>query len=174
MNTKHTTPHANRRGEGGEAPTWIWYPGDFEIWLGNIFNNRRTERGAMFPPFWKQDSHWVTVEFSKAFMLEEEETITITCEGQYNFALDGKLQFPAKTYRIPAGEHKLNLKVWNQATPPALFIDGKTIKATPHGWQPTKTSYGLTRMALPTAQASTCPPHRGTSTVLTRLPRNIN
>ena len=30
-------------------PTWIWYPGDFEIWLGNIFNNRRTERGAMFP-----------------------------------------------------------------------------------------------------------------------------
>ena len=36
--------------------TWIWYPGDFEIWLGNRFNNRRTERGAMFPPFWKQDS----------------------------------------------------------------------------------------------------------------------
>ena len=45
--------------------TWIWYPGDFEIWLGNRFNNRRTERGAMFPPFWKQDSHWVTVEISK-------------------------------------------------------------------------------------------------------------
>lgn len=28
--------------------TWIWYPGDFEVWLGNKFNNRRTERGAMF------------------------------------------------------------------------------------------------------------------------------
>ena len=49
--------------------TWIWYPGDFEIWLGNIFNNRRTERGAMFPPFWKQDSHWVTVEFSKKIVV---------------------------------------------------------------------------------------------------------
>ena len=107
--------------------TWIWYPGDFEIWLGNIFNNRRTERGAMFPPFWKQDSHYVTVEFSKAFTLNHEEVITITCEGQFNFALDGKLQFPATTYRIPAGEHKLNLKVWNQATPPALFIEGDTI-----------------------------------------------
>ena len=107
--------------------TWIWYPGDFEIWLGNIFNNRRTERGAMFPPFWKQDSHYVTVEFSKAFTLNHEEIITIACEGQFNFALDGKLQFPATTFRIPAGEHKLNLKVWNQATPPALFIEGDTI-----------------------------------------------
>ena len=112
----------------GVGSTWIWYPGDFEIWLGNLFNNRRTERGAMFPPFWKQDSHYVTVEFSKSFVLEHEETITIACEGQYNFQLDGKLQFPASQFLIPAGEHKLNLKVWNQSTPPALFIEGKTIK----------------------------------------------
>ena len=107
--------------------TWIWYPGDFEVWLGNIFNNRRTERGAMFPPFWKQDSHYVTVEFSKAFDVPEQEKIAIDCEGQFNFAIDGKLQFPANEYIIPAGKHKLNIKVWNQATPPALFIDGKTI-----------------------------------------------
>ncbi|MBR2151466.1 MAG: alpha-rhamnosidase [Prevotella sp.] len=111
----------------GTKPIWIWYPGDWEVWLGNIFNNRRTERGAMFPPFWKQDSHYVTVEFSNTFTLACEETITITCEGQYNVALDGKLLFPATTYRIPAGEHRLSLKVWNQATPPALFIQGDTI-----------------------------------------------
>ena len=119
--------------------TWIWYPGDFEVWLGNIFNNRRTERGAMFPPFWKQDSHYVTVEFSKAFTLDHEETITIAAEGQFNFAIDGKLQSVATgaircmendtfTFTVPQGQHKLNIKVWNQATPPALFIDGKTIK----------------------------------------------
>ena len=113
--------------QANDKPTWIWYPGDFEIWLGNIFNNRRTERGAMFPPFWKQDSHYVTVEFSKTFALDHEETITIATEGQYNFAIDGKLQFPAKEYTIPAGKHKLNIKVWNQATPPALFIDGDVI-----------------------------------------------
>ena len=108
--------------------TWIWYPGDFEIWLGNIFNNRRTERGAMFPPFWKQDSHYVTVEFSKAFSLEREETISIAAEGQYNLALDGKLQFGMpKTFVVPKGAHKLNVKVWNQSTPPALFVNGETI-----------------------------------------------
>ena len=113
--------------------TWIWYPGDFEVWLGNIFNNRRTERGAMFPPFWKQDSHYVTVEFSKAFDVPEKEEITIACEGQYNFAIDGKLQFPAKVYTIPAGKHKLNIKVWNQTTPPALYINGMTIQ-TDSSW----------------------------------------
>lgn len=108
--------------------TWIWYPGDFEIWLGNIFNNRRTERGAMFPPFWKQDSHYVTVEFSREVELEQEEMITIACEGQFNLMLDGKLQFgQPRTFTIPQGKHKLNLKVWNQSTPPALFIEGKTI-----------------------------------------------
>ena len=82
----------------------------------------------MFPPFWKQDSHYVTVEFSKAFSLKKEETISIAAEGQYNLALDGKLQFGMpKSFTIPAGDHKLNLKVWNQATPPALFVDGETI-----------------------------------------------
>ena len=112
-----------------QQATWIWYPGDFEVWLGNIFNNRRTERGAMFPPFWKQDSHYVTVEFSKAFDVPEDETITIACEGQFNLMLDGKLQFGMpQTFLVPKGQHKLNLKVWNQATPPALYIDGKTIK----------------------------------------------
>jgi hypothetical protein len=119
-------PLANRRGEGGEAPTWIWYPGDFEIWLGNIFNNRRTERGAMFPPFWKQDSHYVTVEFTTNVELEEDEIIIIKAEGQYNFAIDGQLK-PPYTNCIPKGGHKLSFKVWNQATPPALFISGKTI-----------------------------------------------
>ena len=82
----------------------------------------------MFPPFWKQDSHYVTVEFSKAFSLQHDETISIACEGQFNLALDGKLQFGMpQTFVVPKGDHKLNLKVWNQATPPALFIDGETI-----------------------------------------------
>ena len=109
--------------------TWIWYPGDFEIWLGNKFNNRRTERGAMFPPFWKQDSHWATVEFSTTVDLAAPETITIVAEGSYNLMLDGKLQFGMpSSFVIPVGEHHLNIKVHNQQTPPALYIKGNTVK----------------------------------------------
>lgn len=112
------------------AQTWIWYPGDYEIWLGNQMNNRRTERGAFFPPFWKTDSHYVVVEFSKTVDLASAETIRICAEGRYSVKLDGKLQFgmPEK-FEVPAGKHKLNIKVWNQATPPSIFVDGKNIKS---------------------------------------------
>jgi alpha-L-rhamnosidase len=112
------------------AQTWIWYPGDYEMWLGNKMNNHRTDRGAFFPPFWKQDSHYVTVEFSKTVELVQPETITIATEGKYNIKLDGKMQFgmPSK-FTLPAGKHHLNIKVHNQATPPALYVDGTTIKS---------------------------------------------
>lgn len=117
--------------------TWIWYPGDYEIWLGNKMNNRRTERGAFFPPFWKMDSHYVTVEFSKKLNLPKEEEILIAAEGKYNVKLDGKLQFGMpERFVLPAGEHNLNIKVWNQATPPALYIKGETVY-TDESWKVT-------------------------------------
>ena len=110
------------------AQTWIWYPGDYEIWLGNEMNNRRTERGAFFPPFWKMDSHYVLVEFSKKIELAVPEEIEIAVEGKYNIKLDGKLQFGMPhTFTLPAGKHSLNIKVWNQSTPPAIYVKGKTI-----------------------------------------------
>ncbi|MEG2613361.1 MAG: alpha-rhamnosidase, partial [Alistipes sp.] len=112
------------------AQTWIWYPGDYEIWLGNQMNNRRTERGAFFPPFWKTDSHYVVVEFSKQLDLKTPETISIAVEGRYNVKLDGKLQFGApQILALAAGKHSLNIKVWNQSTPPTLYVKGETVNS---------------------------------------------
>ena len=119
------------------AQTWIWYPGDYEIWLGNQMNNRRTERGAFFPPFWKTDSHYVVVEFSKKLDLAEPEEIFIAAEGKYNVKLDGKLQFGMpSTLKLPAGKHNLNIKVWNQSTPPTIYVKGKTVN-TDNTWKVT-------------------------------------
>lgn len=112
------------------SQTWIWYPGDYELWLGNRMNNRRTERGAFFPPFWKTDSHYVVVEFSKAVELEKPEVIHLAVEGKYNVKIDGKLQFGMpETIRLEAGRHQLNIKVWNQVSPPALYVNGETVKS---------------------------------------------
>ena len=112
------------------AQTWIWYPGDYEIWLGNRMNNRRTERGAFFPPFWKTDSHYVVVEFSKQLNLSEPEEIFIAAEGKYSVKLDGNLQFGMpESLLLPAGTHNLNIKVWNQSTPPAIYVKGKTVNS---------------------------------------------
>jgi len=113
-----------------EAQTWIWYPGDYEIWLGNEMNNRRTDRGTFFPPFWKQDSHYVTVEFSKKVNLAAPEVITISSEGKYNVKIDGKMLFGMpKEVSLAAGKHSVNIKVWNQNTPPAIYVNGKSLKS---------------------------------------------
>lgn len=120
-----------------KSATWIWYPGDYDIWLGNEMSNRRTERGAFFPPFWKMDSHYVLVEFSKKIKLTEPEEISIFVEGQYNIKLNGKLLFgtPEKL-TLPAGEHALNIKVYNQNNVPAVYVSGKTIFSD-SSWQVT-------------------------------------
>lgn len=116
------------------TPTWIWYPGDYEIWLANKMNNRRTERGAFFPPFWKMDSHYVLVEFSKKLDLPAEEEVQIAVEGQYNVKLNGKLQFGMpKKITLPAGKHSLNIKVFSLDKVPAIYVKGKTF-ASDSSW----------------------------------------
>lgn len=116
--------------EKPKEATWIWYPGDFEINLANQMQNRRTERGSFFPVFWKTDSPYNLIDFHKIFDLQSPEEVTIAVEGTYNIKIDGKAfqGFPKKI-TMPAGKHKLSLKVYNQASVPAIFIDGKTIKS---------------------------------------------
>jgi len=119
------------------AQTWVWYPGDYEIWLGNQMNNQRTERGAFYPPVWKTYDHYSTVEFSKTFELKHSEEISITTEGRYQVKLNNAVQpkMPVRLH-LPAGKHTLNVKVWNILSPPALYINGETIK-TDSTWQAT-------------------------------------
>lgn len=110
------------------AATWIWYPGDFEIWLSNNMQNRRTERGTFFPVFWKYDSHYPLMDFHRNFTLSAPEEVKIYAEGIYNVKLDGKpLEGAPKQITVPAGQHRINVKVFNQASVPAIYVSGKTI-----------------------------------------------
>jgi alpha-L-rhamnosidase len=111
-----------------QKATWIWYPGDYEIWLSNKMQNRRTERGTFFPPFWKMDAHYVLVDFHKDFYLNQPEEVTIVVEGQYNVKLDGKaFEGSPMSISVPAGKHRINIKVYNQYFVPAIYVRGKTI-----------------------------------------------
>ncbi|SHN13726.1 alpha-L-rhamnosidase C-terminal domain-containing protein [Chitinophaga sp. CF418] len=109
-------------------PTWIWYPGDFEIWLSNQMQNRRTDRGTFFPVFWKFDSHYPLIDFHKDFALTSPEEVGIYTEGIYNVKVDGQpLEgMPAKI-TVPAGKHRINIKVFNQASVPAVYVAGETV-----------------------------------------------
>ena len=108
--------------------TWIWYPGDFEIWLSNQMQNRRTDRGTFFPVFWKVDNHYVLIDFHKEFVLTQPEEVSIHAEGQYNVKLDGKpFEGTPEKIIVPAGKHKINVKVFCQQFVPAIYVQGKTI-----------------------------------------------
>jgi hypothetical protein len=112
----------------GQQATWIWYPGDFEVWLGNKMQNRRTERGSFLPPFWRLDNHYVLIDFHKNFELAAPEEVLIEVEGDYNVKLNGKAFEGAPTkITIPAGKHKLSIKAFNQSSVPSIYVQGKTV-----------------------------------------------
>lgn len=111
-----------------QQATWIWYPGDFEIWLANKMQNRRTERGSFMPPFWRLDNHYVLMDFHKDFDLPAPEEVAIYAEGEYNVKLDSKMLHgrPDKV-TIPAGKHRLNIKVYALDKVPAVYVKGRTV-----------------------------------------------
>ncbi|UHG94301.1 MGH1-like glycoside hydrolase domain-containing protein [Spirosoma oryzicola] len=112
--------------------TWIWYPGDFEIWLSNKMQTKRTERNAFIPPFWRLYSHQIVVNFSKQLNLAQPEEITVAVEGQYNVTIDGKyVQSDIRRITLPAGKHSINFQVYNQVSPPSIYVQGKTIYSDP-------------------------------------------
>lgn len=124
-------------GHAASAQKWIGYPGDYEIWLSNQVQNRRTERGTFFPPFWKLDGHYVLIDFRKEFELSGPDVARIRAQGQYNCKLDGKMLPGAPDkLQLAAGHHTLELKVYNQGTPPALWVQGQQL-VSDASWQTT-------------------------------------
>ena len=65
------------------AQSWIWYPGDMDIWMGNKINNLRTERGSFYPAFWQAYSHEQTVEYVKTVELAEAEEVELCVDGHF-------------------------------------------------------------------------------------------
>src|SRR3954471_24729766 len=111
-----------------QQATWIWYPGDFEVWLGNQMQNRRTERNVFLPPFWKLDSHYPLIDFHRDVDLSNADTLQLSVEGKYNVKVDGKaIAGTPSTIIVPAGKHRISLKVFNQASVPAVFVQGREV-----------------------------------------------
>lgn len=114
---------------GAAAPaSWIWYPGDFEIWLSNQMQVTRVERDALFMPFWRFYSHQPQVNFTKQIELAAPEEVSVSAEGKYSVVLDGKfVQGDQRHIRLPAGKHVINVQVYNAASPPAILVQGRTV-----------------------------------------------
>ncbi|MTV37731.1 alpha-L-rhamnosidase-related protein [Duganella radicis] len=111
-----------------DAATWIWYPGDFEIWLSNRMQVQRVERAVAWPPFWRLYHHQPQMNFTRQLELAEPEEITLAVEGTYNVAIDGKfVHGDQQRITLPAGKHGINIQVYNPVSPPSVYVRGRTV-----------------------------------------------
>jgi len=124
--------------------TWIWFPGDFEIWLHREVSIRREERGSVYPPFYRLDSPYASVKFRCLYTIPQEEEVTITAQGRYNVMLDGRM-VPSDTGKLllPAGTHTFIVSVVHEAGLPALFVEGTAI-ASNRSWSVTHGNWNWT------------------------------
>jgi len=117
---------------------WIWYPGDFEVWLHTEVGGRRQEKGQPNPPFWRVDSPYGVVGFEKTYNIAKPETISVFADGRYNIQIDGGFVYDFDPMKIvlPAGKHSLHLVVENFKTFPSLLVQSKTV-VTDDSWRVT-------------------------------------
>ncbi len=111
-------------------PTWIWYPGDFELQLHNKVSIRRTQKGIPVPPNIRMDNYYQNVQFKKDFLLKNTDTVEIFAEGIFNVQLDENYLYNNfKTLVIPAGKHSLLISVYNDLSVPTIFVKGKQLNS---------------------------------------------
>ncbi|WP_058308448.1 alpha-L-rhamnosidase-related protein [Gracilibacillus massiliensis] len=108
---------------------WIWYPGDWEIWLHEKVSLRREMREVIFPPFWRLDQHYSSVVFSYQYELDQPEEVTIHVDGQFSVYFDNKDngRYHDQIVTLPAGKHEMKVAVYNKENVPTIYIDGATI-----------------------------------------------
>ncbi len=108
---------------------WIWYPGDFEIWLHTEISGKRQERGQPYPPFWRVDSPYGLVLFRKTYEIEKSEAIRIFANGRFHVRIDGIIQydFDPLNFELPEGKHSLEFLIENYNTFPSLLVEGNSV-----------------------------------------------
>lgn len=117
--------------------SWISYPGDSALWRGNDLQARRIEHGGGYPVFWPTYAPHPLVDFRKDVDLAAPETADIFSEGVCRIFGLGAPEMPAvvsNRFTFPAGRYTLVVRVYSQGTPPAVRIDGPTVK-TDASWR---------------------------------------
>lgn len=115
--------------EDHKKPYWIWYPGDWEVWLHQEISMEREVRKVIFPPFWCIDHHYTSVIFTYEYSLEEPEEVFFKADGRFSVYIDDKdnRRHDSEMITLPAGKHTLKVAVYNKGNAPALYAQGKTI-----------------------------------------------
>ena len=116
---------------------WISYPGDYALWRGNDLQARRIEHGGGYPVFWPTYAPHPLVDFRKDVDIKAPETVEIATEGVCRIFGLGAPPMPgvvSNRFTFPAGKYTIVARVYSQGKPPAICIDGPTVK-TDSSWK---------------------------------------
>lgn len=115
-----------------EKAKWIWYPGDYEVALFNKCMAERYERDVLITPFWRMDTHYVSVKFYADFTLTKPNRIQVTVEGAFNIYIEeiGYIRDFNGVLELPAGEYHMQILVNNVAKLPCIYVDGEELKSS--------------------------------------------
>jgi alpha-L-rhamnosidase len=125
-----------------EHSQWIWYPGDYEIWLHQKASVLRQYRGYICPPSWRLDAAYTSVKFRRKYVLAEPAELILSAQGEFVALLDSDMtpipykRNPVTSIQLPAGEHTLSINVYNDREIPALYAAGAGIDSG-NGWEVT-------------------------------------
>ncbi|QGQ99282.1 alpha-rhamnosidase [Paenibacillus psychroresistens] len=135
---------------------WVWYPGDYEIWLHGKVSVLRQFRGYIVPPLWRLDSAYTNVKFRRQFDLPQPEELTISVQGEFALHLDNNMTpIPYEHQKItsvliPTGKHELTISVFSDQVIPAIYSalgliadDGGEWEVTAHNGKWVKAGSGV-------------------------------
>ena len=122
-----------------DAATWIWYPGDYGIWMGNELQSRRLQWGSHLPTMWPNYEPHSRVIFSKELKLVEDEVIEVRWDGNLTLEVQDKYGYHQRSpilgkFKLDKSTSVLKAKVQNSARVPSVWIKGKTVE-TDGSWK---------------------------------------
>ena len=110
-----------------EPAQWIWYPGDFEFYLGLRVQSERWERLAQITTEWKMETFYPNVRFrSPEFVVAEPVTFKIYTTGTCCVQVDNGwyYQYDHRTgLTLEPGTHSLMVTVFNAHELPRVEVD---------------------------------------------------
>lgn len=114
-----------------EPAQWIWYPGDFEFYLGLRVLPARWERLAQITTEWKMETFYPNVRFrSPEFAVTEPVTFKIYTTGTCCVQVDKGwyYQYDHRTgLTLEPGTHSLMVTVFNAHELPSVYVDAPCI-----------------------------------------------
>ena len=118
---------------------WICFRGDWEIYLAEKVQTRRYQRDFPIAPFWRVDSPYHNVRFTRKFTLLHDDVLRIESEGRISVAIAKPDPYAFVygfngTLPLKAGEYELEIWIYNESGLPALKVSGNEL-ISDENWQ---------------------------------------